>query len=120
MSEIIDVSQAILEKIDEIEKLKKTHKDIIDRASEAMSSYDRELALTIVRLRNGVAIPIGDEIVKDPPALLIERLAKGIVWEKKLESDRLQGYLSGIKSNLMATQAQLNGLQSINRHLSDI
>lgn len=120
MSETLDVSKEILNKIDEIEKLKKMNKEMIDKSAQAMSNYDKELALTIVKLRNGVAMEIDGVEIKDPPATIIEKIAKGIIYQARLDLEKAQGYVSGIKSNLMATQAQLNGLQSINRHLGEV
>ena len=118
--EPVNISQAILEKISEIEDLKLRYREASRSFSQIAVDYDKVLALTMVKLRNGVEIEFEGQIVKSPQATLIERVSRGICWQEKLNLETISSRLDAIKACLNACQAQLNALQSINRHLGEI
>jgi hypothetical protein len=116
----LDISNSILEKIYELERLKKLYRQVLSETVESQSDYDKALALTIMRLRNGKEVELDGEKIKDPQAVLIERISRGICWKEKLEVEKASARIDGIKSNIQCVLAQLNGFQSINRNLSEL
>jgi hypothetical protein len=89
----------------------------------AIGEYDREFSLTILKLKNGLIMEMTDpgtgEVIKIPnlPATVIPQIAKGIIWKKSVRKEEAEALYRAILSNLEAIKAELNGLQSVNRHL---
>ncbi|MDD5381887.1 MAG: hypothetical protein PHG53_09675 [Phycisphaerae bacterium] len=113
----------VAEKIKSKIKLLETGRGLLEGLGNdkalAIALYDKELAITLMRLKNGKALSLEDEIIKDPPASTCEKIAKGIVWESKLRLEQSEAaYKNGV-SKLQSVEAELNALQSLNRHLSE-
>ena len=117
--EAVAVAKSISEKIEELELLKKELPEAIYKQGKTSSDYDKQLALIIVRLRNGSEIEFQGHTVKDPPTTVMERIAKGICYKEALDMDTAEGKLKAIDSAIRITMAQLNGYQSINRYLAE-
>lgn len=78
--------------------------------AQAISNYDKQLKIAIVTLKEEGKFP----------ATLIEKIAKGVCSDHRLMLELAEvGYKACI-SNLTALMAQLNGYQSIYRHLDSI
>lgn len=78
--------------------------------AHAISNYDKQLKIAIVTLKENGKFP----------ATLIEKIAKGVCSDHRLTLELAEvGYKACI-SNLEALKAQLNGYQSIYRHLESI
>ena len=76
----------------------------------AISNYDKQLKIAIVTLREAGKFP----------ATLIEKIAKGVCSDHRLTLELAEvGYKACI-SNLEALKAQLNGYQSIYKHLDSV
>jgi hypothetical protein len=118
--EAIQVAKEIEGKINELELLKKELPAAIYHQGKTAADYDKQLALTIVRLRNGTEMQFEGYTVKDPPVSIMERIAKGICWQEALTMDTAEGKLKAIDSAIKTTMAQLNGFQSINRYLAEV
>ena len=81
------------------------------------TEYEKALAITLIKLKNGVKFRFEDQDVINPPTTIVEKIAKGICWNEKLameESD--MSYKSAI-TNLNAVQSELNALQSLHKYL---
>lgn len=83
----------------------------------SIAEYDRELAIAILKLKNGKAVQVGDEVAKDVPATVMKEIAKGAIWESCNKKELAEvTYKSAITAAEMI-MAELNGLQSVNRYL---
>lgn len=87
--------------------------------AQAQSDYDRAMTLTVLKLNNGHLHfqdhePIGKIVQSNIPLI-----AKGICWRECLEKESTDALYKACISNLEALKAQLNGLQSINRYLTN-
>lgn len=109
-----------------IAELRKARYGIFKAAKDkalTISDYDRTLSITIIKLKNRLIQKITDpetgEIIEIPnlPATVIPQIAKGIIWEKSGRKEEAEALYRAILSNIEAIKAELNGLQSINRHL---
>ena len=107
MLEIMEVANRIESIVKEIGKFRKEIEGKGVERSKAISNYDMRLGIAIVTLKEEGKFP----------ATLIEKIAKKVC---SVDRERLELAESGYKaciSNLTALQAQLNGYQSIFRHL---
>ena len=78
--------------------------------ANAISNYDKQLKIAIVVLKEEGKFP----------ATLIEKIAKGVCSDHRLTLELAEvGYKACI-SNLEALKAQLNGYQSIYKHLDSV
>lgn len=117
MMEPIDMAEKILDMNSMLEKMRAEIKNRSVKKANTISEYDKSLALTIIKLRNGVEVPFEGEVVKDPPVTILEKIAKGICWKERLEMETHDAEYKSLITNIETLKAQLNGLQSVNRHL---
>ena len=85
--------------------------------AETISNYERQISVTIIKLKNGVRFEVDGEEIQNPPVTIIEKIAKGICYESKLDMELAEGEYKSLITNIETVKAELNGLQSINRHL---
>ncbi len=105
--EVKQVADRIEAIVAEIGKFRKQIEEKGAERAKAISNYDMRLGIAIVTLKDEGKYP----------ATLIEKIAKKLC---AMDRERLELAESGYKaciSNLTALQAQLNGYQSIFRHL---
>lgn len=76
----------------------------------AISNYDKQLKIAIVVLKDEGKFP----------ATLIEKIAKGVCSDHRLTLELAEVGYKAVISNLEALKAQLNGYQSIYKHLDSI
>jgi hypothetical protein len=117
--ETIQVSTEIREKINTLEEFKDSLSPLLEQKVGAEAAYERQIAITIASLLNGKEYQLDGNSVKNPPNAMLDKLAKGICWEERMEMDRADGDYRNALKIIDITEAQLNGFQSINRHLSE-
>nr|WP_320022062.1 hypothetical protein [uncultured Draconibacterium sp.] len=122
MDDVLTNATKIHQKIDEIGVLADNIEDAADNKALKLSNYERVLALTIVKLRNGLITSIKDVDdkpieIKSLPANLVEKVARGIVYVELLEKEASDSGYKGLLAQIDALKAQLNGLQSVNRRM---
>ncbi len=101
----------------------KCRREIEDKGkakAKSISDYDRKLAITLATLRNSESYQIGDKTYKQPPVSIMEKIAKGICSDELYAREVAESGYKACISNLEALKAQLNGYQSIFRHLESI
>ena len=106
---VINVANAIDHKIKQLEQMRAAIKQRATDKAMAISEYDKALAKSILMLRE-----------KGHPTTIIEKVAKGECWSARYDMELADGLYKSLISNMNCVQAELNGLQSINRHLSEI
>jgi len=84
------------------------------------AKLDKDMAVVVLSLRNGKEFNLDGEVVKDPPVSVIDRIAKGICWEKSLERDRAESSYSNLLRGIDAVKTQINALQSLNKFQHEI
>jgi hypothetical protein len=99
----------------------------LDTYSEEMAKtsaeYDKQVALTIMALRNGRTCQIEDdngEVQKivDPPVSIIEKVAKGVCWKEKMEMDLANSKYKNAHLKVRSIMAELNSLQTLHKYLA--
>jgi hypothetical protein len=84
--------------------------------AQAISNYDKKLAVTLATLRNADTYELSGKQYKAPPVSIAEKIAKGICSEERYQMElAISGY-AAVMSNLEALKAQLNAFQSLYRH----
>lgn len=115
--EVIEVAKRIEKKNEILEKGRNLLDGLGNDKALASACYDKDLAIVIMKLKNGKTLILEGEPIKNPPATITEKIAKGICWESKLSSEQADiAYKSAI-TKLDVLRSQLNALQSINKHL---
>lgn len=118
--EVIDVARQIEKRI---ELLAEARKLLAERASlkaVTIAEYDKALAITLIKLRNGIELELEGNKIKNFPATILEKVAKGFCWQERLAMEEASASYGVAASGMNSLQAELNGMQSIYRHLSEI
>lgn len=105
--EITQIANTITKLISEIGKCRREIESKGKARAKAISNYDKQLRIAIVTLREEGKFPV----------TLIEKIAKGICAPQIEEREIAESGYKACISNLQALMAQLNGYQSIYRHL---
>ena len=105
--EVVKVAQAIQGLIIEIGKCRREIEAKGRARAKAISEYDKRLGIAIITLRDEGKFP----------ATLIEKIARKICAPEVEQREIAESAYKACISNLEALKAQLNGYQSIFRHL---
>ena len=117
---LIKISEKIESKINQLEAARKEIDNAATEKVEKLSAYDKAMAITLIRLRNGEEYLFEGNKIKDPPVSIVEKIAKGICWQARLESDAAEVKYKNILAIIEIRKAQLNGYQSIFKHLEEV
>jgi len=117
--DILKISEAIQQKIGLLEIGRGELKTRAEAKANGIVNYDKALAKTIMRLRNGEKITLDGVTTENPPVSILEKIAKGLCWKERLEMDKADLSYKNALVKLEAIQAELNGYQSINRYLDN-
>lgn len=104
-------------KIAELECERGKINDFAMEKADGISQYDRHIAITILKLKEGIITEFEGVPIKALQATLIPKIAQGICFNECYAKEAKDGLYRGLISNIDAIKAELNGLQSINRHL---
>ncbi len=116
----MQIANEILQKNEDLDKIRATIKDRVNAKAKAMSGYDKKIAIVLIMLKNGEEMAIDGHITKNPPTTVCEKIAKGLCWREKLEMEQAIGACASATSNLDVLKSQLIGLQSIYKHLDSM
>jgi len=117
--EIVKIANKIVEKIGTLEMGRDLLKDKATDKAETIATYEKALAVTIIRLKNGAEFEIDGHKVKNPLATIMEKIAKGICYQEKLDMELAEASYKNAIVGMAAIQAELNGYQSIFKHLEE-
>ena len=119
--ELIKVSEKITQKIDLLEKGR--HQLQVRAEAKALSTatYDRELAKSILMLKNNEEEIIWQgEKIKNIPVTILEKVAKGLCWKAKLEAEKNDLMYRNACIGMVALEQEISALQSIYRFQSEM
>lgn len=106
--EILEVAKKINLKIVELENLKKELPSLAQKKSEAMVTYEKELAKQTLTLSF------------NNPVSIVDKLAKGNCADLKGQMDLAECMYKNALKIIDITTSQMMGFQSIQKHLSEI
>lgn len=115
--EIIQVAKKIEEKIKTLELGRNILKEYAENKAQTISNYEKEIAKILIGLKNGREYELDGEKIEKPPASIMEKIARGICFQEKLNMELSEAQYKNAIVGMSAIQAELNGYQSIFRHL---
>lgn len=118
--EIITIAQKIENKILELDVFLEKLKNVGEIKSKTIVEYDKTITITLLKLRNGLITELDGIKIINPQTTILEKLAKGICFKESLEKEKADVAYKSLLTTIEAIEAQLNGYQSINRHLKEI
>ncbi len=112
-----NTKEEILHKIKEL----RIARSVIFRSAihkaQAISDYVRKVAITEVKLKNGLIDKIDGIEIGKVTASAAHKIAEGICWKELFKKEKMEGLYKANISNIESIRAELNGLQSVNKHL---
>jgi len=117
--DIISVAQQIESKIKTLEQGRKLLQERAENKANTIAEYEKALAKILIKLRNGITFEFEGEKIKDPPATITEKIARGLVYKERIAMDLAESEYKNAIEGLRCIEAELNGWQSINRYLSE-
>lgn len=117
---IIEVANAIQDKIKLLERMRMEIKERAERKAIAITNYYKKKTSLIFQLKNGKEIEYEGLYIMNPTAGVISEIIKGLCWKELMEKERADAEYKSLISNIDSVQAELNGLQSVNRYLDKI
>jgi len=93
--------------------------EFAQKRAEAEADYERQLAVTLIKLRNKKAFELDGELIKDPPATYAKDIAKGICWEAKLKQEATAGKYKATLERIQSLRTAINADQSILKYMEE-
>lgn len=118
--EVVEISQKIVEKIALLEKGREQLRERASKKAITMAEYEKDLAIAILKLRNKAIKTWEEYNYETLPITLIEKVAKGICYQSKLNMEQAEAEYKNAIVGLSSIQAELNGFQSLNRYLEEV
>jgi hypothetical protein len=119
--DILKVADEIEKKIKESEAIRKAIRERIELSAVATANYDKAIGLTMIKLSSGQVQQIedGESVVETGHVIPsnFDKIARAVCWRERLEMEKADGLLKSAIKNLDAVASELNGWQSIYRHL---
>lgn len=81
--------------------------------AEQLALYEKALAGTIIKLKNGKEMELDGEKIQNPPATILEKIARGIVWQEKLNADLADTTYRSTIVKINTVCQELNAYQSL-------
>ena len=114
------VAKLIEEKIRLLEQgRKRLEKDGFNK-SETTALYDKALAVTLIRLKNGEALELDGVIIQSPPASTAEKIAKGLCYQEKINVELAEVTYKNTIVKIETIQQELNAYQSLYKNQIEI
>lgn len=114
---IVEIANRIQNRIGLLQQLRAKIDIAASEKAITAANYDKELAITLIKLKNGVMMELDGNKIQDVPATTAEKISKGICFQQKMDMDMADNKYKAIIVKLETIQAELNGYQSINRYL---
>jgi len=114
------ISQQMTKRIKALTDSRSTLKDLAITKANAITEYEKKVAITIIKLRNGMEAELEGEVISNPPVTVIDKVSKGMCWQEKLEMEKSEALYKAEIVCMNALQAELNGLQSLNKYVTEV
>ena len=117
-----DVPKIVLEMGAIINSLKKATgelKPLAEIRATALSIYDKQIALTLIQLKNGIEFEIDGIKIVNPAVSVSEKMAKGICYKEKFNMEVADTGYKSLRSRMDCLRASLLGCQSMCKVVSE-
>lgn len=113
----ISMRNKIEAKISDLETARNSIFGASQLRATAKANLAKEIAKTILKLRNGVIYNWEGQDIKSLPANLIPKVAEGICWNEVFTCEDAETGYKSIVVCMDSLKAELNGYQTLNKHL---
>jgi len=120
MSDPIKVAGEIQAAINRIAAGRREFKIRAITKADTNGKYYKEKAKAIIKLRNGIEMEIDGLKTTNVSATNAESIARGICYKEKIAKELAEAEYTNAVKGMAALIAELNGLQSLNRHLKEV
>lgn len=117
MDDVLTITNKIEYQRKELREERGKLKELATKKATATATYSREVAIMEIKLKNGAITKWGDLTVGRVTASSARKIAEGICWKELLAKEEAEAIYKAAVETLMSIRAELNGLQSISRHL---
>lgn len=116
----LQIAKEIENLILESNKVRAVIKDRGEKAAVSLGEYRKALAVTIIKLNNGIEMELDGEKIINPKATYTQEIAHGINWKEKIECEKSQALYESAKLNLRQIEMQISALQSLFRRFDNL
>ena len=120
MLSMIDIANKILEKIKLMERERPKLDTLAREKAIKAAEYDKDIAICIMKMNAGKAMELEGETIKDPAKSMMEKLAKGLCWQQRMDADVAEANYKSQVQKLDCVKTEQYGYQGINKHLTEI
>ena len=117
MKDVYSISQQIQERITLLGKVRQVIKERGEKRADSIRDYDKQLAVTIIKLKNGIPMELDGQTIEKPQTTILEKIAKGICFDAKHKMELADAEYKSAITNLNTIQCELSALQSIYRNM---
>ena len=117
--DVIETAKRMNHRINALESARNRLGELADLKAESIALYDKVMAVTIIKIKNGMEVELDGRHIINPPVTIMEKIARGICWEEKLAMEKAEAWYKVEVTSIAALTAELNGYQSINRYLGE-
>ena len=113
----VSTSNEIRLKISELRNARKVIFDSAKNKARAISNFAKNVAIKELKLKNGLITEWEGIEVGKVVASSARKIAEGMCWFEMNDKEEGEALYKAHLTNIEAIKAELNGLQSINKHL---
>lgn len=113
----LTTADKIEQKIAELEQIRQGIFDAATRKAMAISEFSKRVSIRELQLKHGLIEKWEDVPVGPIAASTAHKLAEGMEWDAMLEKEESEHTYKAIIATMDSIRAEMNGLQSINRHI---
>ena len=117
--ELIKITTKMEQLINDLGSLRMSLKIFAKKKAESVAEYERNVAKTIICLKNGIEYELDGHKVSKPPTTTAEKIARGICWKEKLSAEESEAMYKSLVINIETIKAQLNGYQTILKYIDE-
>ena len=118
--ELVSIAKEIQNKIRLLVAGRKILKHRAKAKADAIGEHKKELAKTLMQLRNGVEFELEGVKIKNPPASYSREIADGLCWKTRVEMELQDAMYKNAIEGMDSIKAEMNGYQSIFRYLDEV
>ena len=111
----------IRDKIEEnLKLLRATSRELKIRSkAEAIGNYEKKIAVTMLKLRQGQVVELDGEEVAYSVTTGLDKIAKGVCYKESIALDLAESAYKNAVIGIQTVQVEINALQSILRYMEE-
>ena len=87
--------------------------------AKAMGEYEKKIAITMLRLRQGQTIDLDGEEISYSATTGLDKIAKGVCYKESIALDLAESTYKNAVLGIQTVMAEINAYQSILRYLEE-